>query len=169
MAWHAIHVKTGREDAACEEIRKQAALLGYSAEHELLVPKRKLQERHQGEFVEVIRTMFPGYVLARSEDIEEFAEVAIRSKNVIRLLQAEGEFQEVRLEEISAIVYMTDEAGVIGRSEVLLEGDLITVVSGPLKGHEGLIKKIDKHHHRAKVEFWLDGGRHLIDLTVDVR
>jgi len=168
MAWYAIHVRTGREDAVCEEIRKQVALLGYNAEYELLVPKRKLQERRQGEFVEVIRTMFPGYVLAQSEDIREFANVVTRGKGIFRFLQNEGEFQEIRLEEISAIVYMTDEAGVIGPSEALLEGDLITVVSGPLKGCEGLIKKIDKHHRRAKVEFWLDGRRHQIDLAVIV-
>jgi transcriptional antiterminator NusG len=168
MAWYAIHVRTGREDAVCEEIRKQAALVGYSAEFELLVPKRKLQERRQGEFVEVIRTMFPGYVLVQSEDIRGIAEVTRRGKGIIRFLQNEDDFQEIRLEEISMIVYMTDEAGVIGVSEALVEGNMIQVVSGPLKGHEGLIKKIDKHHRRAKVEFWLDGRRRLIDLAVEV-
>jgi len=168
MAWYAIHVRTGREDAVCGEIRKQAALVGYDADFELLVPKRKLHERHQGMFVEVIRTMFPGYVLVQSGDIHKLVEAVVRSKGIIRFLQSEGEFQEARLEEIAAIVYMTDKAGVIGLSEVLLEGDPITVVSGPLKGYEGSIKKIDKHHHRAKVEFWLGCRRHLIDLAVEV-
>jgi len=169
MGWYAIHVRTGREDVICEEIRKQVTLMGYSAEYELLVPKRKLQERHQGEFVEVIRTMFPGYVLAQSEDIQEFAKIVTRGKGIFRFLQTEGEFQEVRLEEIATIVSMTDDAGVIGTSEIRAEGDIITVASGPLKGYEGLIRRIDKHHRRIKVEFLLDNRKYLIDLAANVR
>ena len=166
MGWHAIHVRTGREDAVCEAIRKQAARMGYAGEFELLVPKRKLQERHQGEFLEIIRRMFPGYVLVQSEEIREFAEITQKCKSIFRLLQSEGEFQEIRLEEISTIIYMTDEAGVIGASEVIAEGGFIEVVSGPLEGYEGQIKKIDKYRRRAKVEFLFDGGRYLIDLGI---
>ena len=168
MSWYAIHVATGKEEAVCEEIRKQTALTGYETDYKLLVPKRKLPEKRDGVYVEVLRIMFPGYVLVESEEIQEFAEISQKCKGIFRFLQSEDEFQEVRLEEISAIVYMTDEAGVIGTSEVIAEGGFIEVVSGPLKGYEGRIKKIDKYRRRAKVEFLFEGGRHLIDLGINV-
>jgi len=166
MSWYALHVTTGREDGICEEIRKQAALAGYKAEYKLLVPKRKLPEKRDGVYVEVLRTMFPGYVLVEPDEIRELAKITRKCKGIFRFLQSEGEFQEIRLEEISAIVYMTDEAGVIGASEVIAEGGCIEVVNGPLKGYEGWIKKIDKYRQRAKVEFLFDGERHLIDLAI---
>jgi transcriptional antiterminator NusG len=166
MAWYAIHVKTSRENAVCEAIRKQAVLAGYAAEYKLLVPKRKLPEKREGVYVEVLRIMFPGYVLVESEEIQEFAKIVTKAKGIFRFLQSEGEFQKIRLEEISAIVYMTDETDVIGASKVIAEGGYIEVVSGPLKGYEGKIKRIDKHRRRAKVEFLFDGDKHLIDLGI---
>ena len=113
--------------------------------------------------------MFPGYVLVESEEIIKLAEIVRNCKGLFRFLKNESEFQEIRLEEILAIVYMTDEVGVIGISEVIAKGSFIEVVNGPLKGYEGLIRKVDKRHRRAKVEFLFEGGRHLIDLGVYIR
>ena len=169
MAWYAVHVRIGNEDEVCEKIRKKLANAGYDKAYRLLVPKRKLLERHNGLFVEMVRTMFPGYVLVESEDIRGVAKLTKSCKGIFRYLESEGEFQEIRLEEVSAIVYMTDEAGVIGSSEVLLEGDVIEVTNGPLRGYEGLIKRIDKHHRRASVLFFLDGRQHFISLAVSIQ
>jgi len=58
MGWYAIHVRTGREDAVCEEIRKQVALVGYSADFELLVPKTQIARAAPRGGVDVIRAMF---------------------------------------------------------------------------------------------------------------
>ncbi|MDR1464343.1 MAG: antiterminator LoaP [Oscillospiraceae bacterium] len=169
MAWYAIHVRTGQEDAVCGEIRRHLCLLGYAEAYRLLVPKRKLLEPHQGEFIEVIRTMFPSYVLVESEDIRGFAKETVPCNGIFRFLEHDGLFEEILLEEIAQIIYMTDEAGVIGASETIAEGVWVEVVSGPLKGFEGQIRKIDKHKRRAKVLFKFDGREHLIDLCVTIR
>jgi len=168
MSWYAIHVRTGREDAMCDRIRKQAAIMGYNIGFELLVPKRKLKERHQGECVEVIRTMFPGYVLVQSDEIRELAILTKHCEGLFRYLENEGEPQEIKLEEILAIACMTDEFGVIGTSKMQIESGIAQVVSGPLKGNERLIVKLDKHKQRAKVSFLLNGKTYLIDLGVTI-
>jgi len=166
MGWYAIHVRTGSEDAVCETIRQQVARMGYVGEFELLVPKRKLQERHQGKFIEVVRTMFPGYVLVQSEEIRELAEVAARAKGILRFLQNEGEFQEVNPAEIIAVLELVNDEGLIECSVVEIEDGLVRVVSGPLKGHEGWIRKVDLHHRRVQVKFLFSNERYLIDLEI---
>jgi transcriptional antiterminator NusG len=127
-----------------------------------------MQERKNGVFAEVLRIMFPGYVLVQSEDIFSLAKHTAHCKGLLRFLKSEGDFQEIRLEEISQIVYMVDEEGAIGFSEILAEGGYVKVLNGPLKGHEGKIKKIDKHHRRAKVLFKFDGQDHVIELGISL-
>jgi transcriptional antiterminator NusG len=169
MAWYAIHVRTGSEDKVCEEIRKQLARVGFSEEYQLLVPKRKLQEKRQGEWNEVVRTMFPGYVLVESEDVRGLARETRKCKGVLRYLESEGKFQEVNLEEIAQIVFMTGEKGIIGISEISFsEEGLFTVISGPLKGYERIIKKIDKRKQRAIIHFLLCDQAHLMHVSITI-
>ena len=46
--------------------------------------------------------------------------------------------------------------------------DEIQVISGPLYGWEGIIKKIDKRKGRAKVLFRVSDNEHLVDLGINV-
>jgi len=168
MSWYAIHVKTGREDIVCGEIRKQVALVGYDAEYELLVPKRQLQERRQGEFYEVTRTMFPGYVLVQSDNIINLAEVAKKGNGILRFLQSEGKFQKINPVEIMAVFELINDEGVIECSVAEVGNGVVRVVSGPLKGHEGWVRKIDMHKRRATVAFWFSGNTHLVSLGINI-
>jgi len=169
MAWHAIHVRTGNEDKVCEEIRKQLTRVGYAEEYQLLVPKRTLQEKRQGEWSEVVRIMFPGYVLVETDEIRKLAQETRRCEGVYRYLENEGEFQKVKLEEIAQIVYMTGDDGMIGTSEIAFEEKgSFEVIRGPLKGYEGCIKKLDRHKLRATVEFDFGDRVHEVGLGISV-
>jgi len=164
MAWYVIHVRTGSEDAVCAAIRKQAIQACYGAPFELFVPKRKLWEKKQGVAIEVIRKMFPGYVLIQTEDIGELVKLAKKSKSVFRCLESEGEFQEVNPAEIYTVLQLANAEGEIGLSEAVIEHGQIMVLNGPLKGQEGLIKKVDRHKRRAKVLFWFSGREYVVEL-----
>jgi len=166
MGWYAIHVRTGNEDTVCEAIRKQVARIGYAGEFELLVPKRKLYERRQGVFSEVVHTLFPGYVLVQSTDIWKLAKLTRPCKGVFRYLESEGEFQEVNPAEICFVLRLTNSESEIEPSEVIMEDGITKVLNGPLKGNEGLIKKIDWHKQRAKVGFWFRGREYVVGLGI---
>jgi len=60
---------------------------------------------------------------------------------------------------------MVNEDELIDYSKMIMEGDLIKVISGPLVNMEGIIKKIDKRKERVWVEFSLFGRVQLIQLT----
>lgn len=140
----------------------------YENEYELLIPKRKMQERHQGQLVEVIIKMFPGYILIRTENAWEIYNRTRRLEHLYRFLYHNGKIDEISLDEISNIIYMVDKEGVIGISNIFVENDMVKVIDGPLCNYTGWIKKVDKHKRRIKVLFKFSGQDHLIDLSVNI-
>lgn len=166
MAWYAIFVQTGKEDEVCEKINKILMQTKYKEDYEVLVPKRKVQEKKQGQFFDTTIKMFPGYVLIRSDEIEGIYHKTKRCSHIYRFLQTDDGFEEIPLEEISNIIYLLDEEGVIRASDIFVEEDMVQVVKGPLCKYVGWIKKIDKHKQRASVVFKFRGQEHLIDLSI---
>jgi hypothetical protein len=65
--------------------------------------------------------MFPGYVLVGTDDMATMFDRAIGVHGVLKFLKNEGKFQKIELSEISRLVYMADNDGVIGESVVTLE------------------------------------------------
>jgi transcriptional antiterminator NusG len=143
--------------------------VGYDKDYCLFVPKRKLLETKDGETHEVLRTMFLGYVLVESDEVREFAKIALKAKGIFRFLENGGVVQEIQVEEIALVLQMVSDDDVIGVSEIETdEFGFLRVISGPLKGLEGQIRKVDKYRHRAKVEVWLGGQKRLVGLGVQV-
>lgn len=168
MGWYVIFVKTGHEDAFCRYTNKVKKYSYKDIQYSLLVPKRKVIERKQGILREVIRIMFPGYVLVDTESIEEFFLQAKNSPNVVRFLRQDTCFLEVRKEEINQILAMVDAQGVIEISKAFVENDKVIIIEGPLLGMEGTIKKIDKRKGRAKVDFSINENAMLVDLGIEI-
>jgi transcription antitermination factor NusG len=84
---------------------------------------------------------------------------------VIKFLKTEDKFQEIRLEEIYKLTYMADSDGVIGGSVIRLnKDDYIEVLSGPLKGFEGWITKLNRRKSRVAVNVLLGSNRHEVCL-----
>jgi len=167
--WYVIFVLTGREERVKEELERQLE------KHKdvkacFFIPKRFIRELKDGKWYEVERVMFPGYVLVGTEGIERVFDVALGVQGKLRFLRSndsDKDFQEVRLDEISRLVYMVDERGVIGESEVTLNGDgRAVVLSGPLKGEEGHITKFDRRKGRVRIAFLIGNERHEIWLAV---
>ena len=59
---------------------------------------------------------------------------------------------------------------VIGLSQVAIEeGKQMVVISGPLKGNEGLIKKVDLHRREATIELTLMGRKMDVLLCIELK
>ena len=168
MSWYVIFVETGYEDEFCRYTNKMYNPRYMGIQYNLLVPKRKIFERKQGIRREVVKTMFPGYVLLETEFISEFFLKARNSPHIIRFLRVNSLFWEVRKEEIRQILRMSDSGGLIEISKGFIENDKVKIVEGPLLGMEGNITKIDKRKGRAKVDFTLNEKSILIDLGVEI-
>jgi transcriptional antiterminator NusG len=166
--WYALFVATGHENSVRLQIEdKLSRVTGVRAC--TFVPKRMMKERKGGVFSIKCRLMFPSYVLIGTEQIEEVYDLVREIGGVLRFLRNDDEFQEVRLEEISKLVYMADANGVIGESKVQLNADdRIEVLSGPLKGFDGWIKRFNRRKGRVAIEILLGMERREIWLGVEL-
>jgi transcriptional antiterminator NusG len=160
---------TGKEsdtrDVILRDIPAIAALV--PIERIILVPQRRLMERHKGKWKEVLRTCFPGYVFVRAEMDTALYYKLYQIPSVIRILGSNGP-QPVPLNEMNAILWLTAEGDTIGISDALHEGEKIKVMAGPLIGLEGQIIKIDARRHRAKVSLGLMGEQRTVELGINL-
>ncbi|MDF2803987.1 MAG: transcription antiterminator [Anaerocolumna sp.] len=168
MSWYVIFVESGFEEDVCHFIDRLRTKLYEDINFNLLVPKRKIYERKQGVKREVIKKMFPGYVLVETDYIEDFYVRARGGPHILKFLKNSYNFLEVSIEEINPILKLVDNKGLINVSKGLIENDRIHIIDGPLYGREGIIRKLDKRKGRAKVEFIMNYNSLLIDLGVDI-
>lgn len=167
MSWYVIFVETGFEEDVCLFIEKLRIKVYRDIEYNLLVPKRKIYERKQGVRKEVIKKLFPGYVLVETDKIDDFYIKARGGPHILKFLKNNYNFLEVSIKEIEQILILVDNKGLINISQALVINDKIEIIDGPLLGREGIIKKIDKRKGRAKVEFSINYNTLLIDLGID--
>lgn len=168
MSWYVLFVQTGYEDDVCHFINNVKPYLLEDIKYNLLVPKRKIYERKQGITKEVIKKMFPGYVLVETDNIIEFYSRAKNGPHIVKFLKERDYFHKVRLDEIQQILQMVDNTGLINVSKAYVVNDKVQISDGPLLGQEGIIRKIDKRKGRAKVEFFMSNNSLLIDLGIDI-
>ena len=160
MKWYALFVETGQE----ERLKQLINTVYPDEDIKILIPKRKLKERRQGKTHEVVKKLFPGYVLIKTVMAINMYYRLSKLPMVYSILKDECEPVPIRDEEMAVILALTSEGDNIGFSEVYREGDRITVVSGPLKGLEGIIEKFDARKKRIKVRIQFMGKERRIDL-----
>ena len=163
--WYAIFVASGQEDHVKIHINR-----GLSEDYEfrMVVPKRLIRERKSGEWRDVIRTMFPGYILIEADMTMELHAKIRQTTGVIKILENEGEPTPIEPGEIEIINRLTQNDEIIGFSKALMEDDKVTITDGPLVGQEGLIESINRRKGRAKVKISLFGEIRTVDLGMEV-
>ncbi|MEK4044419.1 antiterminator LoaP [Paenibacillus sp. FSL H8-0048] len=177
MKWYAVYVQTGREEQVRTQLYKQLDYL------HCCIPKRKIHEKKEGVFREVTRIMFPGYVFVYiNMDADKYT--GINSiYGVFKILDycnekdkkihcreegSEGDyFKCVPIEEIEPILELINGEDIIELSKAVFVDNKLYILSGPLKGKENRITKLDKRHRRAKINFEFMGASKIIDLGIE--
>lgn len=84
----------------------------------------------------------------------------LRMDDFARVLAQDGQFVPLAKEEVQLIDSFTHVGDrVVPMSEALKDGDQVVVTAGPLLGHEGLIKTINRRKSTAYLELDLCGRR----------
>lgn len=152
--WYVIQVRTGTE----EEIQRQCeTIIDKSILEKSFIPKYEQERKYQGEWHTELKVLFPGYVFLVSEDKEKlFYEL----KNVMGLTKLLGTGETIvplSDEEVDFLIKFGGEEQMVEMSEGIIENARVIVTCGPLKGNEGLIKKIDRHKRKAWLEIEMFG------------
>lgn len=183
--WYTVFVKGGHEEYVQEMIHRS-----FASDLRTLVPRRTVPERKEGIVTLESRKLFPGYVLINSFMTPEIYYRIKQIPRIIRFLHVQllpqprlagsGAYfdqgtispdsyvTEVRHDEIRRILELLDDQDNIGLSRVLVTNSKVSVIDGPLKGLEGIIKKINKRNARAKIQISFLGNDHFVDVGVEV-
>jgi len=97
--------------------------------------------------------MFPGYFFVDTDDIEELALQLQKVEGFSTVLTVNKKFYPLTGKDADLTEDLYNNKGIFDVSKGIIEGDEIVITSGPLKGQEGLIKRIDRHKRLACLEF----------------
>lgn len=157
MGVFVVQVVGGQEDRAAALIAKNAQ----GAVEDCFAPKREVMHRKSGQWHHTLERLFPGYVFVQTSAPGQVREALGRVPAFTRMLTSAGDTcLPLTADEVAWINAVTDvDTHVMEMSEGVIEGDRVIVIRGPLKGHEVLIARIDRHKRLA----WMDMnmfGRH---------
>lgn len=147
--WYVIQVLTGKEFKIAEDVKQ---LLTPDIYEKSFAPAWDKQYRRQGKTFSKKRPLFPGYFIIVSDYIDEVAAALWKSAEFKRILRTGDTITPMSEEEVKGFLALADESYTIALSKGFIVGDKITISQGPLKGSEGLIRKIDRHKREAFVE-----------------
>lgn len=144
--WYVIQVRTGKEEEIklqCERVVCQETL------KRCFIPYYEQMKRYCGKWHKERRILFPGYVFLVSDDKERLHFELKKVIGLTKLIGIGDEIVALKEEEVEFLTAFGKEEQIVEMSEGIIENDKVIVKKGPLKGNEGLIKKIDRHKRRA--------------------
>lgn len=154
--WYVIQVRTGSE----EEIRKQCeTVIEKDILERCFIPYCEQMKRYQGEWHKEKVILFPGYVFLVSGNEDKLYHRLRKIIGLSKLIGTGEEIVPLDEAEVSFLLEFGKEEQIVSMSEGIIEKDRVVITNGPLKGNEGLIRKIDRHKRRAYLEIEMFGRK----------
>lgn len=163
--WYAIHVQTGSEKIVCEKMIQLTERAFY---HELFVPMAEYMTKKDAVYQTRIRPLFPGYLFLVTDRLGEIIPVFQRISDFKRIVRTGVDIMPIQQEEADLIAGICDEEHEVRMSTGIIQNSQILITNGPLKGREGLIRKIDRHHRTALVEMNLMGQPMQVSIPLEI-
>jgi len=116
-----------------------------------IIPRQTLHTWRRGEMVNMERDLFPGYLFLYSD--VRWSRDELRSVDgVIQCLRTTDQVNELQGEDEQFALSLLNTDGVIGKTRVYQEGQLIRLCSGAFTGLKARILKVDRRSHCIKIE-----------------
>ncbi|SFB07784.1 antiterminator LoaP [Clostridium frigidicarnis] len=163
MYWYALFVQTGKEETVSKHIKMHLEDCITT-----LIPKRIVPEKRNNIWLDVEKKLFPGYILLYTYMDNKKYHILKQIPYVIKLLTTSPHYLPITEDEISLILNLVNKNGIIEYSKISCQNSIITVLDGPLKGYERLIKKLCKHSKRIKVQINFINKTKVVDLGIEI-
>ena len=163
---YAVQVTSGQE----EHTRELVLQLLPDIVTDCYTPAYECARKIAGEWRTVTRMLFPGYVFIETSDPAQLRDSLRGVPAFTRLLGASEEsFLALTDDEVKWLNAFTNiDTHVVEMSEGIIEGDKVIVTKGPLRGHEGLIAKIDRHKRLAELEIQMFGRTKRVRIGLEI-
>ncbi len=153
MSYYAIQVRSQTEARYVGMARKRSANIGEN----LFFLRRSLRVKKGGKWHEQTAPIFSGYVFIQVDLLDPDTGATLRSlPGFIRFLPANDRIQPLDSRDEAMLRHFLSFGEVVRKSVVAFdENHRIKVISGPLKGLDGRIVKVDRRKQRARVRLEL--------------
>lgn len=154
--WYVINTKPKNEDRAASNL--------ISGGIETLAPKLKLKKYKNNRFVTVIEPMFPGYIFAKFDPVDEFR--LVKYTRGVKTIVHFGERIVPIHEDLIDFIKSRLENGVATiQRKPLLRGDKIVIKDGPFKGLTGIFER--EMDGKERVTILLDAVQFAARMEID--
>jgi len=137
------------ETAKCRSV---ASALMQKIPCRAIYPKQIQHTRSQGKIVDVEHDLLPGYVFLYLEDAPLDLAQIHSVQGIIRCLSSQDKQYELSGSDEEFAMMLLQKNGVIGKTKVYQEGQMIRICKGAYAGVETQILKVDKRNMRMQIE-----------------
>lgn len=153
--WYIIYTVTGREHKCLEQLQHYVDEADYS---EIFIPHYIVKKHFKGEWHDIRKILFPGYLFVDTDNIEPIVEGLRRVTQYTRVLKNGESIAPVTEEEQKFLSDMMDAGHTVRYSEGFLIGERVCITEGPLQNYQGCIRTVDRHRRTARLEIPVFGG-----------
>lgn len=172
--YYVIQTQTGKEQKTIEEINDRVnTSFAYEAFMPLFVQLKKIK----GEWKEVVKPYFPGYIFVEVDKeayVKEIFKQLTYVPSFTKLLGRQGLsdiFEPLNdIEERTINILCSKHMDRVTKlsSVQVKEGMKIQVLDGPLLGQESIIRKVNLHKRTVTISISVGGRENLVDLGIDI-
>ena len=159
-----IQVKATRELTVVEKCRKFVIVPG----EDVFAMKSERMFKIKGEWRLREEVSFQKYIFAVTPDTDDFRIRLRNVKELANMLHVGDEVVPIRQEEEELLRDLGGDEHVIRYSTGFVTGDRLMITEGPLTGHEGQVKWIDRHQRLVGIETELIGQKITIRLGCEI-
>lgn len=147
--WYVLQVHGGTERNIALQAEK---IIPKDILESAFVPYYEEKRHVQGEWKMIRKVLFPGYVFVITEDICKLHQWLWKLNGFTKLIGIGKEILPLTEKEVWFMQRLGGNEQIVRLSEGIIENDKVYVISGPLRGLEGYIRKIDRHKQKAWLE-----------------
>lgn len=163
--WYVIQVRSGNEENICLQCRKQ---IPETVLERCFIPCCEEEKRIRGEWIVRKKVLFPGYVFVVTGDLISLYRELKSVNGLTKMIGTGQEIVPLTEEEIEFLLEMGGEKQYVEKSTGVIVNSKTHVLTGPLKGKEGYIRKIDRHKRKAWLEVEMFGRRQEIQVGLEI-
>lgn len=163
--WYVLQVRTGTEESIRQQCRNK---ISEAVLERCFIPYYEEKKRIRGEWTLQKKVLFPGYVFAITDELDEFYQSLKKIIGLTKLIGTGREIVPLTEEEQEFLQGFGGEDQIVEMSEGIIENSKIIVTKGPLIGKEGYIKKIDRHKRKAWLEMKMFGREQTVEVGLEI-
>lgn len=164
--WYVVQTMSGQEDQVKDFIAKtvEPGLV-----QEAFIPRYEVMKRIKGLWYKRTEVLMPGYVFVVTKNPDKLKAQLRGVPRFTRLLGNGDMFTPLDDRDIAFInAFTSSENRTVEMSTGVVEGDDVIILNGPLMGHAGWIKKIDRHKRLAYLEVEMLGRTTTVKLGLEI-